>query len=245
MNKPRLLQEVLPPMNDSSGATKLQIMSQGISPPANLHPEAISLIRRYNQPTALLEAFSPHFQVTYTRDTRRAYLGKAPALGTVTQAYGFGAAKSWAAIQLWDLAEFSGCKTKLTEPQIDELAQIICIEYGYMKLTELMDFFRRFKVGQYGKFYGAVDPIVITCALGEFAKDRIATLRRLEREEKEREQLNSPDNIRFINDCRERKRMNEFYSFNFRSRDFTLDEFAEVWWLFKLGYERSDHGYDE
>lgn len=189
--------------------------------------------------------FNPGKQVDYTLDQRRAYLGKAPSLGLVGKAFAFGTAKSWAAIQLWNLAEFAGCKTKLTEDQIDELAQIICTEYGYLKLTELMDFFRRFKLGKYGKFYGAVDPLVITCALQEFLADRNAILSRLRREDEEERKRNDPEYIRFKRAYREHERMSKFYAWNFRSKDFTLDEFAEIWWLFNLGYESDSHGYRE
>lgn len=35
-----------------------------------------------------------------------------------------------------------------------------------------MLFFHRFKAGRYGRFYGSVDPLVITTALREFLRDR-------------------------------------------------------------------------
>ena len=48
------------------------------------------------------------------------------------------------------------------------MAQLIVGDYGYLKMTEVMLFLRRFKTGRYGSFYGNVDPIVIISALGRF-----------------------------------------------------------------------------
>ena len=45
-----------------------------------------------------------------------------------------------------------------------------------------MLFFHRFKSGRYGKFYGKVDPLVITCSLREFVKERNNSLDHYEQE---------------------------------------------------------------
>ena len=108
-----------------------------------------------------------------------------------------------------------------------------------------MYFFRKFKAGEYGKFYGAVDPLTITCALKEFCDDRRTILSRLEKEEDDRRKRNDPEYISWLRKYNAHERMVRFYSLNFRSRDFTLDDFREIWWLFNLGYERKDHGYIE
>lgn len=208
-------------------------------------PAAKELICRFKTPDNLLTLFNPGNQIEYTLDQRRAYLGKAPRLELVSKAFAYGTAKSWTAIQLWNLAEFAGCKTKLSIEQIDELSQIICNEYGFLKLTELMDFFRRFKTGEYGKFYGAVDPMVITCALREYMKDRAAILAKFEKQDKEAREMNDPEHIKFIRNYKAHERKCRFYAANFRSKDFTFEDFSEIWWLFNMGYERKDHGYIE
>lgn len=77
---------------------------------------------------------------------------------------------------LWDISEFCGCKQKFTSKQMDELAYIIVDGYYWLKVTEMMLFFWWFKSGRYGKFYGSVDPMVITTALREFVKDRNAII---------------------------------------------------------------------
>ena len=53
-----------------------------------------------------------------------------------------------------------------------------------------MLFFWWFKSGKYGKFYGSVDPMVITSALREFIRDRNAIIAKrdsMELEKKENE----------------------------------------------------------
>lgn len=202
-----------------------------------------ALVAQYRQPGALLSAFNPDRQVEIATDLRRACLSDAPPLGIVGRAFGHGTATSWLAIQLWNLAEFSGCKTKLSERQVAELAGIIRAEYGYMRLSELMYFFYRFKVGDYGKFFGAVDPQAITCALREFARERAAMCDRLRTEAREEARRRDPEYQRFKQAYLREHNSRRFYTLNFRSPDFTYEDFKEIEWLFNLGYERSDHPY--
>ena len=49
-----------------------------------------------------------------------------------------------------------------------------------------MLFFHRFKTGRYGRFYGTVDPLIITTSLREFIKERNVEIERHEQEERER-----------------------------------------------------------
>lgn len=243
--KTQTLDHVMKAMKGKDGKMRLQTMSQETSELARCRPEVAAVVSRYETPQNLLALFNPSNQLRYTSDIRRAYAGSAPTLGLVGRAFAYGTAKAWAAVQLWDLAEFSGCKTKMTEKQIDELAEIVCATYGFMKLTELMDFFRRFKLGEYGRFWGAVDPLVITEALREFARFRIQTISRLEREDAELKERTDPQEIVWRRKRERYYAINEFYADNFRSKDFTLEEFREIWWLFNIGYERDDHGYTE
>ena len=200
---------------------------------------------RFKTPDAFLVAFNPDHQVRYTKDQRKAYLGEAPSLSIISACYGEGISEAWLIAQLWNLAEFSGCKEKISEAQIEEVSMLIREEYHYLKVTELMDFFRRFKLGEYGKFYGSVDPLVITTALKEFLQQRRQILYALDQEDREMGKREDASRIRFKRDYEAVCKMRKFYSYNFRSTDFTLEDFKEIYWLFKLGYERSDHGYDE
>lgn len=48
-----------------------------------------------------------------------------------------------------------------------------------------MLFFHRFKSGRYGRFYGSVDPLVITTSLREFIKERNEAIDKHEQEERQ------------------------------------------------------------
>lgn len=156
-------------------------------------------------------------QYRYCADVGRCFTGHAPSLGLLKLAYGGHIAESWLEIQLRDLSEFSGCKDKLSLLQIEETAKVIIAEFDYLKVSELMLFFVQFKAGRYGRFYGAVDGLVITQALQEFCAYRRDVLERHRRlQEKE---------------AREKQRA------QWAQDSMSFDEWQEISWLFNLGYE--------
>lgn len=124
----------------------------------------------------------------FCRDVDRCFFGNAPQLGALCSAYGRDQAQTWLEIQLIDLSEFAGCRDKLTSNQISQLAEIIINTCSHLKLTELMLFFQRFKACDYGRFYGSVDPMVITGALTRFKEQRSAALEKHRMEQERREQ---------------------------------------------------------
>lgn len=79
---------------------------------------------------------------------------------------------AWLVAQLHDLSEYCGCKEKLSGNPLRQCADIIASEFFYLKTTELMLFFRKFKSGSFGVFYGTIDPLVIMSALRTFLKER-------------------------------------------------------------------------
>lgn len=140
--------------------------------------------------------FNPDVQSTICRSASDCFNGNYPTLFDVRKAYGDNSGVIWLIPQLFNLSEFCGCKEKLTDKQLEELARIISNEYSYLKISELMMFFYQFKNGRYGRFYGNVDPLVITTALREFISDRAAYISRTEsRRLSERLQLNPENSI--------------------------------------------------
>lgn len=121
---------------------------------------------------AFMTKFNPSVQMFVGKEPRICHLGDFPTLGLLNMTYGTESSKMWLAAQLYNLSEFCGCKNKLEGAPLEECASIIANEYNHLKVTELMLFFYRFKNGWYGKFYGAVDPLVITTSLHEFVKER-------------------------------------------------------------------------
>lgn len=207
MGKPILLKEILQ-RQEFNEQRSLQTTSHRSS-------LAVNCINSYGPADKFLTTFNPGNQFRYCQEVDRCYTGKAPAIKVLTEAYGEQVAESWVMIQLNDLSEFAGCKEKMSIHQIEQVAKVILMEFGYLKVTELMHFFVLFKSGKFGKFYGAVDGLVITEALQEFTHLRAERLWRIarERERAERALRNSEDTI-------------------------TYEEWQELKWLFNMGYER-------
>lgn len=115
-------------------------------------------------------------------------MGDYPTLADINIAYGKSFAQQWLVPQIASLALYTGAKNLDTYQQ-RSLAAVIATEYYYLKVTELLLFFHRFKAGHYGRFYGNVDPMVITCALREFIHERNELLERYEQEARERKEI--------------------------------------------------------
>ena len=179
--------------------------------------QANRCIDRYGNESRFLSTFNPDKQYIYCKDIERCFTGTAPTLRIVAEAYKDKVAESWIAIQIKDLSEFAGCKDKLTTLQIDQIAKVILLNFSYLKVTEMMYFFVLFKSGRFGKFYGAVDGLVITEALQDFCQ-----LRREKLWEYEQKRLRTERE-------REEKRKSE--------NGITYQEWCEIKWLFNMGYE--------
>ncbi len=132
----------------------------------------MQLQSKYGNRQQFMMTFHVDKQTELTRNEERCYFGTAPTMGMVNTAYGKKTAQEWLTAQLADLSEFSGARDKITGRQIKQLADIIATDYHWLKISEIMLFFRKFKRGEYGKFYGAVDPLTITQGIQEFLRDR-------------------------------------------------------------------------
>lgn len=117
-------------------------------------------------------AFNPAAQMKLCADVQDCLFGDYPTLSHVKVCYGDNAPKMWLIPQLYNLSEYCGVKDKLQGTALEETAFVIATEYFYLKVTELMLFFHRFKSGRYGRFYGNVDPLVITTSIREFIHER-------------------------------------------------------------------------
>ncbi|MBR1448338.1 MAG: hypothetical protein IJ588_06300 [Prevotella sp.] len=115
-------------------------------------------------------------------------MGDYPTLTDINAVYGDGFASDWLLPQIQNLASYTGAKN-LTLKQEIELARVIATEYHHLKITEILLFFYRFKSGHYGRFYGSVDPIAITCALRDFIQERNAIIAAYDQEKRERNEL--------------------------------------------------------
>lgn len=180
-------------------------------------PLVTSCIKAYGDGLNFLRIFNPDAQYGFCKNLRRCFTGTAPSLHVLAQAFGNSTAESWLEIQINDLSEFSGCKDKLSIRQQEQIARTVIATYGHLKVTELMYFFLLFKGGHFGKFYGAVDGLVITEALNAFSRIRLERLQTYEREEQDR---------RREEETRHRAQTTMTYA-----------EWTELKWMFNMGYE--------
>lgn len=144
---------------------------------------------------ALLERFNPSVQRYCAANVLRCFGAKTPSLAQISAEYGRNTAKTWLDIQLFDLIEFCGLKNKneiIEGEGIEGLIQVILDNFGFLKVSEFMLFVQQFKSGKYGRFYGVVDPLVITSGLQSFLEFRAEKLlyiaRQQERQAREREE---------------------------------------------------------
>lgn len=105
----------------------------------------------------------------------------------VRNAWGKTFATRWMATHLIELNEYCGVQRKMSVAQIDQCAKLMVSRYGWLKPQEFMMFFLMFKSGEFGRFYGAIDPMVIANALSDFAKVRNSILDKHHNEQERRE----------------------------------------------------------
>lgn len=173
-------------------------------------------MERYGSRSDFLRTFHVSRQESYSRLPDRCYFGTAPTLQKVNEDYGDGLAQEWMLYELDDLSEYCGAHDKLTQFQIESLSQLLTKEYGWLNVAEWMLFFRRFKLGYYGRFYGAVDPMSITIALREkFLPERMTAYKRYaeslkmrERDEWERHSVTYEEYLQIV-EARKKEKIND------------------------------------
>lgn len=132
-----------------------------------------------------MRVMNPSVQQYCAGHQEKALFGGAPTLLTLRHAYHDEAASIWLMPQLYDLGEYCGVKDKLDKNQMKQLAHVIISEFGYLKVSEIMLFLHRFKAGRYGRFYGAIDPMIIITALRHnFMNEREAAIDKHENAER-------------------------------------------------------------
>lgn len=141
----------------------------------------LTIVSKFGDKDSFLIKVNPKTQVHFALKKEIAIMGDYPTLTDICQAYGKTFAEQWLYPQIVDLSVFTGAKN-LDKEQVRSLASVIAAEYRYLKITELLLFFHRFKAGHYGRFYGSVDPMVITCAIRDFIKERNIIIDQCERE---------------------------------------------------------------
>lgn len=186
-------------------------------PTSSANCKALELRSRFPSSEAFLSAYNPDRQALFARHPDRVFLGTAPPLARIANAYGAAVAESFVEIQIQNLSEYAGCTRKLSSQQIEEAAQLIITEWGYITSAEICYFFWLFKSGEFGEFYGAVDRMKIMRAMRQFLKIRSAEIDRLRR--------------------RQAKAIARQEYERSKRCALTFEEYQELHWLFNMGFE--------
>ena len=139
------------------------------------YPEYKKFAERFNSQTQLkLSAINPNFVTCYKYNV--------PKLSTIANAYDSDAAINWLKIQFENLNDFVGVREKMQLYQLNELATLFFSECYYLNISEVMLFFIKLKRGEFGEFYGCIDPLKIMSAKNEFISQRMLALQKDEEE---------------------------------------------------------------
>lgn len=146
-----------------------------------------ALLTKYANPESFMRDYNPDLQGKLLR-IGATHAGLAmnqniPSLGLLASTYGDETPVEWLVIQFGSLNDFAEVKSKINNDQIYELANLVLSEYYYLNAAEILLFIGRFKMGYYGTFYGAIDPMKITNALMQYVRNRRIDIERYEREQ--------------------------------------------------------------
>lgn len=145
-------------------------------------------VKSDGQKVALMRLYNPSMQVKYGSHPERCVTGNAPSLAKIRKEYGGQAALDWLRIELNDYQNFVAVKDENeTPPEIlGEMAALVLSEFYFLKLSELMLFFKWLKTGRYGDIYGRINPTSFFRALRSFVSERNMMIERLEQAEREK-----------------------------------------------------------
>lgn len=184
----KTVNDLLPTLLPADNLSENHVAKRSAALSPALQLQINNLLATYSDLQSFMQVMNPTVQQYSAEHVEKAFFGTAPMLLTLRQAYHDDAATIWMLPQLYDLNEYCGCKEKLDEAQMTQLARIIITEFGYLKVSEIMLFLHRFKSGRYGRFYGAVDPLVIVTALRyNFMNERAAAIEEREQVQKQAE----------------------------------------------------------
>ncbi len=106
-----------------------------------------------------------------------------PTLKGVADAYGDGPAAAWLYGHIINAVEYSGArKDEMNLQSYEDLARNMLVTYADFNPLEVLLFFRLFKGGKLGTFYGTADALKLANALNVFCKRREDSAGRVRRE---------------------------------------------------------------
>ena len=112
--------------------------------------------------------FNPSVQIMCAMNIERSLMGNAPTIRQLLHTYQLEHVQIWMMAHLEDLNEYAGVKNKIATNHIKELASMIIVKSSFLKSSEILLFFHKMKAGDFGGFYGTVDPLKVGESLNDF-----------------------------------------------------------------------------
>ena len=140
--------------------------------------------------------FNPSVQIKCAMNIERSLTGDAPTIRQLLHTYQLEHVQIWVMAHLEDLNEYAGVKNKMETAHIKELANIIIVNSSFLKASEILLFFHKLKAGDFGGFYGTVDPLKVGEYLSIFKNWRSVELDKVnnkiaqDKRERERKEWN-------------------------------------------------------
>lgn len=147
------------------------------------------MFRLYPDPLKLMAEYNPDMQATIIRsNATKALLAEnagIPTLGLLNGTYGPAMPVEWLKLQFGSLNDYAEQGVGMTNDQLSELCSLVLSEYYYLNMAEICLFIGRFKLGDYGQFYGAIGPMKIVNALRQYVRERGLEIDSYERKQAE------------------------------------------------------------
>ena len=176
------------------------------------------ILLRYGDAHRFALAFNPSVQIKCAMNMEKSLLSDAPTIRQLLYTYQMEHLQVWVMAHLEDLNEYAGVKNKMETAQIKELASMIIVKADYLKASEILLFFYKLKAGDFGGFYGTVDPQKVGEYLNAFKEwrglelDKIQSKQVQELRERKREEWKTTGITREEYEKRRRLRVKETLS---------------------------------
>ena len=152
-----------------------------------LEEKKTQIVATYGDAHSFALQFNPSVQTKCAMNIERALTGDAPTIRQLLHTYSMQALQVWLMAQIEDLNNYAGVKSKMATAQMKELASMIIIKTGYLKAPEILLFFYKLKAGDFGGFYGTVDPQKVGEYLNDFKHWRNQELDKVHHKQKQEE----------------------------------------------------------
>mgnify|MGYP007058243966 CR=1 FL=1 len=116
------------------------------------------IVKKYGDAHSFALQFNPSVQIKCAMNIERSLTGNVPTIRQLLYTYQMAHLQVWVMAHLEDLNEYAGVKNKMTTAQMRDLANMIIVKSEYLKASEILLFFYKLKAGDFGGFFGTIDP---------------------------------------------------------------------------------------